>query len=362
MTSLIRSIYRFLNGGILRYSKDLQKADIIACLLSSYHIPIIDIQALSLGADFSTNVYCGTTKSGQTYFVKVRKWNFQENSVRLLDFLHENGVAHILPPIRTQDGNLWHQKDECFLTVFPYVKGVNGVEQPLTTAQFNEFGRMIKQVHSLTLSPTVDRRMKREEYSPHFSDRLSTILDTLDLFPDNGLRIELILFLREKERELRRVLTRTKHLRESILSDPPQTVICHADMHGWNLLVAEDGGFFLVDWDEMLLAPKERDLMFIGSGIGGDASGTPHQQAAFFAGYQPDHVRLDLIAYYRYARIIEDIAIYCDVIFSGDLPGEELRQSLGYLISNFIPDGTIAKANKVYEQVSFNSPAADRPD
>lgn len=277
--------------------------------------------------------------------------NFQENSIRLLDFLHQHGVTHILPPIRTLDGNLWHQQGPQFLTVFPYIKGVNGIEKPLTSAQFCELGQIVKQFHSLKLTPLLASTMKLEDYSSFFSDRLSTMLKTLDQFPNDGLRAELIRFLHEKENELQQLLRRTTQLGEFILADPSEFVICHADMHGWNLLMADDGDFYLVDWDETLLAPKERDLMFIGSGIGGEASGTPPQQATFFEGYQPDDLRLEIIAYYRYARIIEDIAIYCDAIFSSDLPYEELRQSLDYLKSNFIPGGTIVKANRAYEQV-----------
>ena len=45
-------------------------------------------------------------------------------------------------------------------------------------------------------------------------------------------------------------------------------VVCHADLHNGNSLIAKDGALYIVDWDTAMLAPPERDLMFVGSGLG----------------------------------------------------------------------------------------------
>ncbi len=47
------------------------------------------------------------------------------------------------------------------------------------------------------------------------------------------------------------------------------------------------------------------------------------------------------IAYYRYERIVEDMAVYCEQIFLSDEGGEDRKQSLKNLKSAFLPDGTI---------------------
>jgi thiamine kinase-like enzyme len=44
------------------------------------------------------------------------------------------------------------------------------------------------------------------------------------------------------------------------------TPLCHSDIHAANLLIS-NGDFFIVDWDTLIMAPKERELMFIGAGI-----------------------------------------------------------------------------------------------
>src|SRR5207244_8410678 len=40
-------------------------------------------------------------------------------------------------------------------------------------------------------------------------------------------------------------------------------VICHADLHAANLLRDPAGHVFVIDWDEVMLAPKERDFIFV---------------------------------------------------------------------------------------------------
>ncbi len=40
-------------------------------------------------------------------------------------------------------------------------------------------------------------------------------------------------------------------------------VISHADLHPANLLRDPLGHVFVIDWDEVMLAPKERDFIFV---------------------------------------------------------------------------------------------------
>ena len=100
----------------------------------------------------------------------------------------------------------------------------------------------------------------------------------------------------------------------------------------------------MVDWDTLIFAPKERDLMFIGGGPG-DSGYTPQEEETlFYQGYGPTDIHKIAVAYYRYERIIEDIAIFCEQIFLSDEGGEDRKQALEYLKSNFLPNGAIAKA------------------
>jgi spectinomycin phosphotransferase len=120
--------------------------------------------------------------------------------------------------------------------------------------------------------------------------------------------------------------------------------LCHADIHAWNLLIADDDALYMVDWDTLIFAPKERDLMFIGGGLGGNGRTPQEEETLFYQGYGPANINQIALAYYRYERIIEDIGVYCQQIFLSDEGREDRPQAVEYLKSNFRPNGTIAVA------------------
>ena len=50
------------------------------------------------------------------------------------------------------------------------------------------------------------------------------------------------------------------------------------------------------------------------------------------------------LAYYRYERIIQDLAVECDMIFSSRGSLEDRQRELVFLKSNFDPHGVLAIA------------------
>ena len=101
-------------------------------------------------------------------------------------------------------------------------------------------------------------------------------------------------------------------------------VVCHADIHTHNVLLDGDGRLYIVDWDETLLAPKERDLMFVGAGIDGPKYG-PRETALFYQGYgdvSPDPLA---IAYYRIEWGVQDLGEFGREILSADDVGAETK-------------------------------------
>ena len=99
------------------------------------------------------------------------------------------------------------------------------------------------------------------------------------------------------------------------------------------------GRLFIVDWDTLVHAPKERDLMFIGGGQGFRGHTQQEEIDLFYSGYGRTEIDQETLAYYRYARIVEDIAVECDLILSKDRSAEERERSLEFLKSIFQANG-----------------------
>lgn len=81
-----------------------------------------------------------------------------------------------------------------------------------------------------------------------------------------------------------------------------------------NGIIDKKGSLFIVDWDTLVFAPKERDLMFIGAGLGENWC-MQNEEKFFYQGYSQTNINLEAICYYRYERIIEDIVVFCQQIF-----------------------------------------------
>jgi spectinomycin phosphotransferase len=123
-------------------------------------------------------------------------------------------------------------------------------------------------------------------------------------------------------------------------------VLCHSDLHAANILISKTGDLYIVDWDNPIFAPVERDLMFIGGAQYGARRTSQEEVALFYHGYGPTRVNPKALAYYRYERIVQDIAEYCKQLLLTTEGGKDREQSLIYIKANFLPNNTIDIAYK----------------
>ena len=81
--------------------------------------------------------------------------------------------------------------------------------------------------------------------------------------------------------------------------------------------------------------------MYAGGGQFANRRTPQEEEALFYQGYGRTAVDQTALAYYRYERIIEDLAIYCEQLLLSAAGGDDREQSLHYALSNFEPHGTI---------------------
>jgi spectinomycin phosphotransferase len=87
-------------------------------------------------------------------------------------------------------------------------------------------------------------------------------------------------------------------------------VITHGDALGNNLITGRDGRLYLIDWDEPMLAPAERDTWFyLHSSAAAEAFLARYRQA--FPTHHPDPSRA---RFYLFRRFFEDLTGYLEHI------------------------------------------------
>lgn len=152
-------------------------------------------------------------------------------------------------------------------------------------------------------------------------------------------------FMKSKRVEITHLVERTEQLASELQSQPLEFVLCHTNIHGGNILISDSGKLYIVDWDNPILAPKERDLMFIGGGID-EIWKSNREEAVFYEGYGKTDINLSALAYYRYERVIEDLVVTCEQLLLSNEGGADREQAYRWFTSNFEPGNTIEIAEK----------------
>jgi spectinomycin phosphotransferase len=321
---------------------------ITTCIQQAYGLLIAEIVFLPLGADVNTAVYRARSEDQISYFVKLRKGDFEETSVTLPKFLSGQGIPSIIPPIETKTHTLWTAFEDFHLILYPFIEGRDGFRVELSENQWFDFGAALNRIHNTEIPPQIRENIQHETYSPKWRQITRRFLEQIsyESFAE-PVAMELAAFLKDKQDVIEDLLLRTERLALKLQADSPPFTVCHADAHAGNLLI-EDGSnvLYIVDWDNPILAPRERDLMFIGGGQGFKGCTAEEEETLFYPGYGQTEINLFALTYYRYERIIQDIAAYCQELLLTDEGGSDRVQSLQYLKSNFSPGGTIALARR----------------
>ncbi len=322
----------------------LADAAITGALHAHYGISIKALTFLPLGNDSASAVYRVDAADGATYFLKARNGaDFSVPSLVVPRYLHDQSVPHIVAPLPTITQALWVSVNDFALSLYPFIDGCIGADVGLSRQQWRAFGAMLKQIHTSLLTPDLMKIVPRETFTP---TRRSVITDleaaiSRQTFADPVER-ELAGFWHARHYEIRTLVDRADALARQLRQKSLPLVLRHADMHTWNVLLDTAQQMWLVDWDETMLAPKERDLMFVVGGIGRNLV-SPHDTECFMKGYGDTAIDAGALVYYRYAWAVQDIAAYGERVFFVPDLGEETRRGAMRGLTNMFEPGNIVE-------------------
>jgi spectinomycin phosphotransferase len=321
---------------------DLDDAKIVNCLRDAFGLNIAQVDFLPLGADTNTAVYRVIAADTTPYFLKLRSGVFDEASVIVPSLLHQGGMTRVIAPIATTSGQLWGHVDDFAVILYPFIEGQDGYEVSLSDHHWIEFGRALKQLHTAVVPPSIMSHIQRESYSDHWRNIVKDCQAQVEgnIYSD-PISTQLAALLMAQKPVIDHLVNRAGQLAALLQTDSPPFVLCHADIHAGNFLITADGTLYIVDWDTLLLAPKERDLMFVGGGLQGGGRTPQQEEILFYQGYGETEINPIALAYYRYERIVQDIAAYCEQILLTDPSSADRAVGLRQLSSQFQPNQVI---------------------
>jgi spectinomycin phosphotransferase len=330
----------------MREPPNLADAAIVAALHAHYHIGIAGLTFLPIGNDSATSVYRVEASDGAVYFLKLRAGaGFSVPSLVIPHYLYNQGVPHIVAPLSTISGNLWAGVHDFALSLYPFIDARPAAHIGLSEQHWQALGATLQQIHSSQLPPELLRIVPRETFTPARRHVLTDLAAAIAKQAFAGpLERELAAFWHARRDDIRTVVDRADALGRRLRLASLPNVLCHADLHTWNVLLDTDQQIWIVDWDETILAPKERDLMFVIGGIARDLVSSP-ETACFLQGYADSAIDQQALVYYRYAWALQDMGAFGEMVFFSPDAGElSRREALDGFVDMFEPGNIVALA------------------
>jgi len=335
-------------NSVTRDDPGLDLDTIAACLEAQYDLRVSTVTFLPLGYDLNAAVYKVVAADGTDYFLKVRFGPVQESGLLVPWMLSERGIRNVLAPLQTQSSALWCSCDGRSLVLYPFVAGPNAMVAGMSDEQWRDFGSTLQAVHSSGLAEELSGRLPVETFVLPSAALVRRMLDLAETTRfENPVAAEFAAFWRESAARISQMLARAEELGRQLQSRSFEHVLCHADIHAANILVSDDGPIHLIDWDGPLIAPRERDLLFVvGSIIAGVVE--PGEEALFFEGYGPVDIDPQALIYYRYERVIQDLGEIGQSVLLEPNRSDQMRAEESRLARSFFaPGGDIDHAEAV---------------
>ncbi|PTA46582.1 phosphotransferase enzyme family protein [Micromonospora sp. RP3T] len=302
---------------------DVDERSLAAEVAAAWALDVSALVFLPVGLDGRAWAYRVDTADGGRWFLKLRLGEFTPAAVRLPGLLRARGLRQVVAPIDRPDGGTGHPFGGHHLLLYPFHDGGSRWERGLTDKQWIEYGEFLGRLHTITPTAGIAGLLPAETYRSNAGERLRT------LGRQAAASAALGAFWHRYGDALHRLSATVDELAARLT--PARHVICHADIHPGNLIADGDGPLHVVDWDAPLLAPRERDLMFVLSGDFGDHPIDAHRAELFRRGYgpwEPDRTRL---SYYRAERHLDDVAAFLAGILAPGAGAESRANDLHWL-------------------------------
>lgn len=351
--NIFKKVFKFADA---QYTVDMLEKQslsdqrIISCLKVNYGIEIDTLVFLPLGADINASTYKAQAIDQTSYFVKLKRVHHDDISVEIAELLHDSGIQQIIPPLRTIHDRSTQRIDDFILIVYPFVEGKDGFSCDLTDKQWITLGQTLRLIHDTNVPLSIQHKVRQETYSPKWRELVRSLYTHIETESSNDpIALKLLEFMKEHLLEIRRIVDRAEQLGQKLQKQSHPFVLCHSDIHGGNVLLNGTDTIYIVDWDDPIMAPKERDLMFIGGGVA-NVWNKPHEEKLFYQGYGNTEINRAILTYYRYERIVEDIAIYGQQLLLTTDGGEDRSEMYTHFVAMFEPQGVVDIAFKTDEE------------
>lgn len=307
---------------------NINKDNLIRILSENYDIEIVQLTFIPKG-EVSWG-YIVQSKNEDKYFLKIHKAkNLTPQRFNLLNNLHTKAkINNIAYPIPTKTNQLEIMIDGYQSVLFNFIDGKSVHEQGLNDEQYEQLGELLAQIHQ---SPKIIEEYSfKETFDIPQKDEFIRVMASVKNKPnykDSVRQQAQKLFFDFKEKiykELQVLQVLSKSLKQADI----KYVLCHGEPSPGNIMITSGNQVFLIDWDEPIMAPKEKDLLFFNNHLQPILKG--------YAKYSSDTViNKEIKEFYSHLWNVAEITDWGSRLFLSQTSEEELKHSLEQLKNFF---------------------------
>ncbi len=312
-------------------------------ITAEFGVSVRSASQVSGGQDSSATVWRGLLTGGASVAIKLSR-RAPSPGLAVSSHLAARGVPSIVAALRARSGKPSLTVDGVQVSVLPWILGRRGADTGMTASQWRDFGELLARVHEVELPAELRALVPAENYVPVAVDvarRLARqIRDVTD--PPDALTRSVVGEWQAASESIDILVDSVDELGTQLRTRPVSRVLCHGDAHIANVLLDRDGRLWLLDWDEVVVAPRERDLMFVVGGVLSDAPVTADQQSWFFDGYGHHDIDQSLLAYYRCDWALQDLTDFAQRVLDPEQwPDDRRAEALRFFQSLLWPTGIV---------------------
>jgi spectinomycin phosphotransferase len=288
---------------------------------ADFAVELVSMEPVHLGTDTAATLWRGVAQDGSVLAIKWTAGGSAAGPV-VSSHLASLGIDHIVAPAHTVDGRLWSQRGGRRLLLTPWLSGDRAVKHRMDQEQWTAYGALLARIHA---APRPKDPLPTEDYTHHKVAAATHAVNSelrIHRAGDHIVRDLAKCWQLGLGARILWLLACADRLAARLRAEPPPHVLCHGDPHLGNVLLM-DGTPWLLDWDDAMLAPRERDLVLLKGGMGAFGPQNRDEQAWFDVGHGAADVDPVVLAYYRCTRAIEDVVYFAQDILDVDrLPAE----------------------------------------
>lgn len=320
-----------------------------ACLQEQYGLVSVTLDFLPLGLDYNAGVYrVESANNGNRifYLLKVKAGVLYEAGCLVPDYLRKQGITAVVAPLPTLNNVLWTLLNNWTVVVYPFIEGDTSWSG-MTDEQWEDTGAIFQRIHHTSLPASGFESIRKETFDVAEYSKWIRAFEVQYLLNNDEKRISkaqdvLLSLWKTHQATISTAVRHMEKLAEVLQTQSLPYVICHADLHPANLLRDCLSHVHVIDWDEVMFAPKERDFIFVREALIDTYSVSP-----FFQGYGQTKINWIALTYYRYERVIQDLIECAREVFFKDDVSEEAKADAAQLFGEVLSkDGEMEMARK----------------